>query len=58
LYKKALNGEIKNFTGLDAPFEAPTNPALEIRTDQQSYEESLQKLLDAILPRLTFGGLN
>ncbi|PSR52090.1 adenylyl-sulfate kinase [Adhaeribacter arboris] len=58
LYKKALNGEIKNFTGLDAPFEAPTNPALEIRTDQQTYEESLQKLLDAILPRLTFGGLN
>ncbi|MDQ4141143.1 MAG: adenylyl-sulfate kinase [Bacteroidota bacterium] len=58
LYKKALNGEIKNFTGLDAPFEAPANPALEIRTDQQTYEESLQKLLDAILPRLTFAGLS
>jgi adenylylsulfate kinase len=52
LYKKALNGEIKNFTGLDAPFEAPENPALEIRTDQESYSESLQKLLDAILPRI------
>ncbi|MDQ3290099.1 MAG: adenylyl-sulfate kinase [Bacteroidota bacterium] len=57
LYKKALNGEIKNFTGLDAPFEEPVNPALEIRTDQQTYEESLQKLLDAILPRLTFADL-
>ncbi|CAA9265339.1 MAG: Adenylylsulfate kinase [uncultured Adhaeribacter sp.] len=58
LYKKALNGEIKNFTGLDAPFEAPVKPDLEIRTDQESYEDSLQKLLDAILPRITFGGLS
>ena len=52
LYKKALNGEIKNFTGLDAPFEAPTQPALEIRTDVESYSDSLQKLLDTLLPRI------
>jgi len=52
LYKKALNGEIKNFTGLDAPFEAPTQPALEIRTDQEDYSTSLQKLLDTLLPRI------
>ncbi|PIQ22941.1 MAG: adenylyl-sulfate kinase [Cytophagales bacterium CG18_big_fil_WC_8_21_14_2_50_42_9] len=52
LYKKALNGEIKNFTGLDAPFEAPTHPALEIRTDQEDYSTSLQKLLDTLLPRI------
>jgi len=52
LYKKALNGEIKNFTGLDAPFEAPENPALEIRTDQEDYSASLQKLLDTLLPRI------
>ena len=58
LYKKALNGEIKNFTGLDAPFEAPTNPDLELHTDQEPLEESLNKLLDAILPRITFGGLS
>ncbi len=57
LYKKALNGEIKNFTGLDAPFEEPQNPDLEIRTDQEDYEVSLQKLLDAILPRITFAAL-
>jgi adenylylsulfate kinase len=52
LYKKALKGEIKNFTGLDAPFEAPTQPALEIRTDEEDYSASLQKLLDALLPRI------
>lgn len=52
LYKKALNGEIKNFTGLDAPFEAPENPALEIKTDQEDYSASLQKLLDTLLPRI------
>lgn len=52
LYKKALQGEIKNFTGLDAPFEAPTHPALEIRTDEEDYSASLQKLLEALLPRI------
>ncbi len=53
LYKKAMNGEIKNFTGLDSPFEAPVNPFKEIRTDQQSLEESEQELLDAVLPIIT-----
>lgn len=52
LYKKALNGEIKNFTGLDAPFEAPANPDLEIKTDLNDYSDSLQKLLDAVLPHI------
>jgi adenylylsulfate kinase len=52
LYKKALSGEIKNFTGLDAPFEAPVAPALEIRTDEEDYSASLQKLIDALLPRI------
>lgn len=52
LYKKALQGEIKNFTGLDAPFEAPSQPALEIRTDQEDYSASLQKLFEALLPRI------
>ena len=57
LYKKALNGEIKNFTGLDAPFEELQNPDLEIHTDREDYEVSRQKLLDAILPRITFAAL-
>ena len=48
LYKKALNGEIKNFTGLDSPFDAPVNPALEIKTHEQSLEASLLQLLDFV----------
>ena len=50
LYKKARAGEIKNFTGLDAPFEAPENPAIEIKTHQQTPEESVQEMLNKILP--------
>lgn len=53
LYKKARNGEIKNFTGLDAPFEAPENPFLEIKTSEMTAEESVQKVVNAILPQLT-----
>jgi adenylylsulfate kinase len=49
LYEKALKGEIKNFTGLDSPFEAPENPFIEIKTHQESLEESTQKLLKAVL---------
>lgn len=52
LYKKARNGEIKNFTGLDAPFEAPENPFLEIKTSEMTAEESVQKVVDTILPLL------
>ncbi len=53
LYKKALNGEIKNFTGLDSPFEVPKKPFLEIKTNEQSLEESKEELLAAILPIIT-----
>lgn len=49
LYKKALNGEIKNFTGLDAPFDEPKNPAIEIRTNEHSLEESEQMLFDQVI---------
>lgn len=41
LYEKALKGEIKNFTGLDAPFETPADATLEIKTAEQSIEESI-----------------
>lgn len=44
LYEKALKGEIKNFTGLDAPFEAPSDAALEIKTAEQSIEESIETI--------------
>ncbi len=50
LYKKAKKGEIKYFTGISAPFEAPKNPTLEINTTKLSVDESVQKVLDYILP--------
>ena len=52
LYKKALNGEIKNFTGLDAPFEAPENPALEIKTEEQTIEESIETIYQFIISKI------
>ena len=50
LYQKARKGEIKNFTGISAPFEAPKSPEIEINTAQLSIDESVQKVLDYILP--------
>jgi len=52
IYKKALNGEIKNFTGLDAPFEAPENPALEIKTEEQTIEESIETIYQFIISKI------
>ena len=45
LYKKARAGEIKGFTGIDDPFEAPENPELDLPTHQLSVEESVVKLV-------------
>ena len=45
LYKKARAGEIKDFTGIDSPYEPPTEPVLELRTDLLSKEQSLEYLL-------------
>jgi len=53
LYKKARNGEIKNFTGLDAPFEAPVNPSLELRTDLKELEVCKEELVQAVLKRIS-----
>ncbi len=50
LYQKARKGEIKDFTGICTPFEAPVSPKIEINTDQLSIDESVQKVLDYILP--------
>lgn len=52
LYKKALNGEIKNFTGLDAPFEAPIDAALEIKTAEQSIEESIETIFNFFINKI------
>lgn len=56
LYAKARRGEIKDFTGVNAPFEAPANFDIEIRTDLLTIEESVKKLLDFIIPRITYNG--
>lgn len=48
LYKKALNGEIPNFTGISDPFEAPLNPDIHVRTDQQTPEESARYIIDVL----------
>ena len=45
LYKKALAGEIGNFTGVSDPYEAPANPDVQVRSDQESVDESLARIL-------------
>ena len=52
LYKKARSGEIKNMTGISAPYEAPVNPDLEVITDGQSIEESLEIIINFINKKL------
>ncbi len=46
LYKRARAGEIKNYTGIDSPYEAPDNPELVINTEGESLEESVAKVMD------------
>jgi adenylylsulfate kinase len=54
LYKKARAGEIKDFTGIHQPFEAPENPFLEIHTDQMSIEQAKDLILRNILPYIRY----
>lgn len=53
LYAKARRGEIKEFTGVSAPFEAPQHPALSLDTSKFSLEESVNQLLHLILPKVS-----
>lgn len=46
LYKKARAGEIKNFTGIDAPYEAPVNPEIHLKTDEMTVAQEVQIVLD------------
>lgn len=50
LYKKARAGEIKDFTGINAPFEAPTNPFLDVKTENKTVEQSVNEILSKVLP--------
>ncbi|MFT6956315.1 MAG: adenylylsulfate kinase [Halieaceae bacterium] len=51
LYKKARAGEIKNFTGIDDPYEAPIRPEIHLHSDQQSLEEEVNLILDELRAR-------
>ena len=53
LYKKARAGEIKEFTGISAPFEAPENPDVEIDTSTMSIKESVDLIFHTIIDRIT-----
>jgi adenylylsulfate kinase len=46
LYEKARAGEIKNFTGISAPYEAPVHPELTVETDRQTLEESVKQVIE------------
>jgi len=50
LYKKARRGEIKGFTGIDSPYEAPLNPDLEVPTHNQSVDKSVGLIYDYLFP--------
>jgi len=52
LYKKARAGEIKNMTGISAPYEAPENPDIEIKTEEKSVEEAVNLIMSYIKPKL------
>lgn len=52
LYKKARNGEIKNFTGIDSPYEKPENPDLIVHTDIEELTESVEKVIKKIISKI------
>ena len=53
LYAKARRGEIKDFTGISSPFEAPEHPFISIDTSRQSLADSVKILLEAVSPKIT-----
>ena len=52
LYAKARRGEIKDFTGINAPFDAPVNPALEVLTQNKTIEDSVAQVITFVLPQI------
>ncbi|MDB2317715.1 adenylyl-sulfate kinase [Flavobacteriales bacterium] len=52
LYKKARAGEIKNMTGISSPYEAPTNPEIEVKTEKLNVDEATEYIINAIYPKL------
>ncbi|MBI9065648.1 MAG: adenylyl-sulfate kinase [Salinivirgaceae bacterium] len=54
LYKKARAGELKNFTGVDAPFEKPETPDIRVETIGFTPEKIVGDILDIVLPKLYY----
>lgn len=52
LYKKARAGEIKGFTGIDSPFESPTDPEIELLTENKTIEECVNECFDYLIPHI------
>jgi adenylyl-sulfate kinase len=52
LYKKARAGVVKNFTGVDSPYEVPTSPDITIASGRLSVDESIEQLLKLIVPKV------
>ncbi|MBX3446048.1 MAG: sulfate adenylyltransferase subunit CysN [Parvibaculaceae bacterium] len=51
LYKKARSGELKNFTGIDSPYEAPENPEIHVSTVKETPEDAAERIVDYVLSR-------
>jgi len=54
LYEKARRGEIKNFTGIDSPFNAPLDCDLEIKTNVLSIKDSVEMILEKVIEKIEF----
>jgi len=53
LYKKARAGEIHDFTGVDAPYDPPESPDVEVHTDSMSRGDSVDRILEYVMPRIS-----
>ena len=58
MYKKAKANEIKDFTGISSPYEAPENPDLILDTDKESLDESVDKVLNLLIHRKVINNEN
>lgn len=54
LYQKARAGEIKNMTGISAPYEVPISPEIEIKTEKETIENAVNRVIKYIVPKLQF----
>lgn len=54
LYKKARQGEIENFTGISSPYEAPYNPDIEVKTETESIEDSVERIFKMLKVKLEY----